>query len=709
MTERKKIEMRRLKRASLILVIMFLLLAGSGILFFPFSGWMADMAQPNHTLSEKLLLARGYIIRIFAGRKNPRYSDNLLKLGDNAWSASQFARAEQYYRQALDLNPDRSTRIKCFSRLSDLYLKNGRYDLAKPLLVKVSRLKAEQYGAESEETASAQLKLGEIFQKSGDYEKAGECYHRALAIYKAGKDNGDNLNVSIVLGKLGDLYRLRGKLEKAESFYRRSLAGWRKNPDTWTKNRYNTYRGLAYLEIERGNLTTGKSLLDSAREEWKKTGSGDTTIEIENLRDLAYLYLKQGRLEKAKQLIRQALSVVEEIPGENILKKSEIMGDLATVFRLECKDEKAIRLLQERLNLCEGNLEPHHPEVGVVLFELAELYDKIGEKRKAENLRMRGAEIQGRALELLPEKSPPGGLPPPAIRFLPYKKFTRKENLLKKAIRTNPEDAGTILELANLYFHHGRYRESISACQRALHLDMKTHGRNHPRVIRELKMLSSLYRVLDENKKAAAYLEKAVEIMEGPSRTDYPGFFQHILILGDLYGEDKNYTTAEEFYRLALKNREEALARARRNLLLCYARLAELELTRGDYEKAENYCLKGLKLCGNDPKCPAPDFYIYMARIKFTRGKHNEGLEYLKSANQSLKKRLEIIGDSEQFNTSVLFGMILSDLKKETRKKGKPEKIIMEKIGLLYSLIEQGKLRNATSLIDEILDMSSEN
>jgi tetratricopeptide (TPR) repeat protein len=144
------------------------------------------------------------------------------------------------------------------------------------------------------------------------------------------------------------------------------------------------------------------------------------------------------------------------------------------------------------LAIAEKVLGPDHPVVGVVLTNIAHVYEAQGRRAEAEPLHKRALAIRERALE-------------PDLKSALI--------ILENALGPDHLDVGTSLNnLAELYRVHGRYAEAEPLFRRALAIQEKVLGPNHPNVGTSLNNLAKLYRAQGQHAAAEPLLKRALAI-----------------------------------------------------------------------------------------------------------------------------------------------------------------------------------------------------
>jgi CHAT domain-containing protein/Tfp pilus assembly protein PilF len=158
----------------------------------------------------------------------------------------------------------------------------------------------------------------------------------------------------------------------------------------------------------------------------------------------------------------------------------------------------------------------------------------------------------------------------------------------KKALGSNHPDVATDLnDLAVLYFHKGDYAKAKPLYKRALAIDKKVFGPNHPAVATTLNNLAELGRAKGEYAKAEPLYHRSLAIREKAFGPNHPTVAIDLNNLAELYREKDDYAKAESLYQRALAIYKKAFGPNHPIVGQILYNLATLSDDRGDYLKAE--------------------------------------------------------------------------------------------------------------------------
>jgi len=165
--------------------------------------------------------------RQLAGEFHPRTANDLFNLGQLRAARAQYAEAEKYYREAIQImeawygrdHPDTATFIGVFART---LLLEGKSTEAEGLLRRVLETQQRAYGGRDVRIAVTLDSLGKIAEKRGDLRAAQADFSRAFDIAQT-IWGGANYNTAILKADLGDAHLRRGRIALAEQELREAV------------------------------------------------------------------------------------------------------------------------------------------------------------------------------------------------------------------------------------------------------------------------------------------------------------------------------------------------------------------------------------------------------------------------------------------------------------------------------------------------------
>ena len=399
------------------------------------------------------------------------------------------------------------------------------------------------------------------------YDKAAAYYTRALQIRQF-LSRKIMLDTAASHNDLARLYRDQYKYEDAMNHFEEAIYIRKQQLGSQDRLTAHSTSSLARLYLIEGNYKKAEELFSSAlkthQKNQRKDHSTDAAREVaKSTYGLAQLYHKEGRYAEAKNLYEEVLAMDKDLFGDHHLMTAQCLDSLGCLYRDLRDFTQAENLLQQSLEIREAELEknqkPKHPDTAQSLNDLGDLYRSLGRGRyeKAEELIRDALEIRRTVLNS-PEAPD---------------------------VDRHPDIAQSYNTLASLYNSWKRYDEAEHYYYKALEINRRILGENHPYTAHTLSSLADLYfnradqsaydkQVLYE--KAKQFTEQAFEIrkkLNGPTPAD----MGHSLYnMARLSYANKDYKKAEEYYKETLTLDEKELGSSDLRTVMVRKRYIEL-------------------------------------------------------------------------------------------------------------------------------------
>ena len=320
-----------------------------------------------------------------------------------------------------------------------LYMHQGQFEVAQPLLNESMAIREKVFGESHLDTLDAMNNMASYFQNTGIYDQALLLFKKCYAI----KLNVLGVNHPSTLSSMNNLvilYQIMGKLEaliiqkKCLSIKVEVLG--ESHPSTLTSM---NNLAVLYLKISRYNealplLTKCLAL----REESLGEDHPDTLTSMSNL---AGLYQRTGRFDKAKYFGEKCLRIRDRVFGFKHHDTLGAMNNFASLYQNMGRYEEALSLYMKCLALKEEMLGETHPSTFSSMNDLALIYFKMG---------------------LYDEAVP-----------ISTKCLTMREKVLGE---THPDTLESIYHLALLYYTMGKYDEAYFLFTKCMTLSKEKVG-----------------------------------------------------------------------------------------------------------------------------------------------------------------------------------------------------------------------------------------
>lgn len=284
-------------------------------------------------------------------------------------------------------------------------------------------------------TIDLRLKLGTAYMDSGDLKQASESLETAMRLVGADPADTEYRTVDNRMHAVASIREIQVRTEYALLLSR--------------LGKYQEAEGAARIAMDAatGRFGTGHHAA------LKATGY------------LAEILAQQGKRAEAEAIYRSILKKVEASSGPESLETADSLNDLGTILRLYQGDyDEARRLLERAGGIIESRLGANHPDLGVLLNNLASLHAERGQFANAEPIFLRCLEIGERAHG--PE---------------------------------NPRTATILNNYASLLYGQQAYDRAEPYYRRALAIRRKVFGEEHPETVISLNNLANVLRRAGRN------------------------------------------------------------------------------------------------------------------------------------------------------------------------------------------------------------------
>ena len=173
-------------------------------------------------------------------------------------------------------------------------------------------------------------------------------------------------------------------------------------------------------------------------------------------------------------------------------------------------------------------------------------------------------------------------------------------------MRTYPDVAQTLNNLAIVYQAQGKYREAEGLFKRALAIREKALGANHPDVGQTLNNLANVYRAQGKYREAEGLLKRALAITRKRTRCEPPRRGPDPQNLAIVYRSQGKYGEAEGLHKRALAIREQVLGANHPDVADALNNLALVYRAQGKYSEAEGALQARVGDQGESSRCEPP-------------------------------------------------------------------------------------------------------
>ncbi|NGY95471.1 hypothetical protein NEOC84_001391, partial len=203
------------------------------------------------------------------------------------------------------------------------------------------------------------------------------------------------------------------------------------------------------------------------------------------------------------------------------------------------------------------------------------------------------------------------------------------------AIKANPQNPEVLNALGIIYQQQGNLNKALEYSQKALAIDLKLFGKNHPKVAACYNNLGQIYQDQGNLEKAADYTQKALAIDLKLFGENHPKVAICYNNLGQIHQDQGNLEKAADYTQKALAIDLKLFGENHPALTRDYNNLAQIYQDQGNLDKAEDYTNKALaidlKLFGRNHPTVAK-YYSNLGQIYQDQGNLDKAANYTRKA-----------------------------------------------------------------------------
>jgi tetratricopeptide (TPR) repeat protein len=298
-------------------------------------------------------------------------------------------------------------------------------------------------------------------------------------------------------------------------------------------------------------------------------GDIHTGIESEAvLTSIVEISTKLGRTEKENEQLRGTIKQLEEKLAQPVLETNITSEKSTPVPSSEAKElAKLITeydgpYAQALKAISEGNSE----QADKFLDETQQILDSVRQAKDSAQVQIYLARIQNASYAGKPQDA------------LPY---------CNQLLPIARDDSLIINEIAEVYYYNALYHNAEPLMRRALEIDEKSFGKDHPDVARDLNNLAQLLKDTNRLKEAEPLMRRALEIDEKSFGKDHPDVARDLNNLAQLLQATNRLKEAEPLYLRVVEIFEKSLGPEHPNVATALNNLAALLQATNRLKEAE--------------------------------------------------------------------------------------------------------------------------
>ncbi len=419
--------------------------------------------------------------------------------------------------------------------------KSGNYRQAVEYLKRAVIAERKNENPRSDELIAQLNELGQIYEMSGDPEKALHYFKLMLAACQKYKNTDQE---AMALNSIGQTYFNLKRYDEAMNSYTESLAISKING--YKDKMVLVLNNMALVDRVRKNFKSARDRYDEALMHAKEAGSSVNMAVITSNAGTMYYFI--GDYERSLELYTQALDIDRRGGGDNSL--SIDLSNIGSVYAAQGRFGEALNYYEKALEI--DNTTKNEKNMSARLFRIGDIYFRVGDNARAMEFYNKSLEINLKLHNSLNAALIQNSL---GQVFDSMGKHEEALDYYIKALALNKDvelQENIVLRLSDiglLYETRERYGEAVDYINKALTRDMMAEKKN--RIADNLSNIGRVMISLKRYEKALDYFSQAIDIYR--ELGDSVSIADDSKNCGIVYYNMKDYTRALEYFIQSLQ------------------------------------------------------------------------------------------------------------------------------------------------------------
>ena len=285
-------------------------------------------------------------------------SDELSGLGLLTKALGSQLKATEIRRR--ELGDNHSASVRSIGKLGGLYEKQGRYDLAEPLLREVLVTRRQTLGDQDPLTYAAMHNLGLVLHGRGKLAEAEPLLRASLEADRRRSSVMDQDMILSIIG-LGSLLRDQGKLAEAEQLHREALTASQRLLGHDHPSTLNSMQDLAEVLRQLESFEKAEKIAQRALELCRSALGDKHPGTLVSINLLGRIYFEQGMLSAAEPLLTEAVVTGRRALGNAHPRTLYFIDNLGRLLYQQGRYDTAEQLFSEAARTAKRTLGDKHP------------------------------------------------------------------------------------------------------------------------------------------------------------------------------------------------------------------------------------------------------------------------------------------------------------------------------------------------------------
>lgn len=525
--------------------------------------------------------------------------------GDVLYHTNDNSKAKEYFERFLEQNETKDD-----SKTADIYMKLGEvhrtlaeYEKAIECFGKALEIRKKLHGDNHDVIANLYSCLGLAFCSNGEFSKAKDFYLRALSIY--GLLHGlESKQIAACYQKLGGVFEKLNEYAEAKDFFFKACGLSERYYGTKHPKTSKIYNDLGMLCERIGEFSKAEEQHLKVLEINKSLFGSKHPDTASSYNNLGSVYTSIGKLNKAEECHLNALVIKRSVYGEDHPLTATSYSSLGSTYYIMEKYNETMECYSIALKIARSVCGENHPDTATSYNNMGTVCKALGKYDKAKEYLSKALEI---SRSIHGDKHTQTGIFQNNLgsvysRLQDFQKakecYSRGLQILEEVYgRNHHETANCYNNLGIAFEGMGTFQEAIKNHGIALDIMIKIYGKNHHEVACSYTNLgSALYKVQGQGDKALERLLEGLKIFKeiGGDKSQRAAICYDKL--GLIHCDKGSFKKAIEYYQLSLKIFQSSYGNKHPETALAFFNLGLAYRRSNQFEKAKDALLNSLKI-----------------------------------------------------------------------------------------------------------------
>ena len=318
----------------------------------------------------------------------------LAELGDYEKALGQFEKAKLIY-QMTSSNENSRNVASAISCIGNVQNRRGELEQASEHYMEALSIYKSLYEANDSSSSEQSLLLidltntlkviGNVHSKTGNMERAMECFIEALNFLQSSPNSGDSCweTVASIISRIASIHLKRGELDESMRFYQQAYDLTIQHV-TKSENLASLMHFMGGIAHKRGDFDTAMKMYKQAIHMYHATVGPNHPTVAGTLVMMGSLYYKKRNLDASLRYYKEALRLNRSAYGMHHPDIAPVLKSIGTILTKKGEFREAYDVFRDVLSIKATVHGTNHPEVASAYKSLGNVNYKLGELHHAE-------------------------------------------------------------------------------------------------------------------------------------------------------------------------------------------------------------------------------------------------------------------------------------------------------------------------------------